>query len=292
MGIAFSGGGFRYTYFVGVMDVLVHKLRCVAPGTLLSGASCGALIAVFTKCGLPVETVLELTRKFSHECATNGVKGRLGIVLRAYLDAYLPHNAHELCDGNTFLAVTKVWPSIRTRLFSSFPTRPDLISAVMASCHLPSLSDGSFTVNFKGRLHIDGGLLSVVTPPPNAAHTVLVCSMPSKQIARLPAFIGRPRQADISISPDNFQDWPFSRTETTSLALEPPSPAFIDHMVERGRADAWAWAEAVGFARNGMPLLPPATKLEQLRQHVFSSSSSSSSSKLQADLPRVEVQFA
>jgi hypothetical protein len=35
------------------------------------------------------------------------VKGRLGIVLRSYLEVYLPHNAHELCDGNTFLAVTK-----------------------------------------------------------------------------------------------------------------------------------------------------------------------------------------
>jgi predicted acylesterase/phospholipase RssA len=64
---------------------------------------------------------------------------------------------------------------VRTRLFSSFPSRADLIAAVLASCHLPSLSDGSFTVNFKGRLHIDGGLLSVVTPPPDAAHPVLVC---------------------------------------------------------------------------------------------------------------------
>jgi hypothetical protein len=35
--------------------------------------------------------------------------------------------------------------------------------------------DGSFTVNFKGRLHIDGGLLSVLTPPPNTAHSVLIC---------------------------------------------------------------------------------------------------------------------
>eukprot|EP00878_Enallax_costatus_P031577 GHUV01034536.1.p1 GENE.GHUV01034536.1~~GHUV01034536.1.p1 ORF type:complete len:113 (+),score=22.76 GHUV01034536.1:208-546(+) len=68
-----------------------------------------------------------------------------------------------------------VWPAIRTRLFSSFPTRTDLINAMMASCHLPTLSDGSFTVNFNGRLHIDGGLLSVLTPPPGAAHTVHVC---------------------------------------------------------------------------------------------------------------------
>jgi hypothetical protein len=58
------------------MDVLVHQLRCVGANTLLSGASCGALIAVFTKCGLPVETVLELTRKFSHvsgiDCELHG----------------------------------------------------------------------------------------------------------------------------------------------------------------------------------------------------------------------------
>jgi hypothetical protein len=63
---AASAAAGRYTYFVGVMDVLVHQLGCVGAGTLLSGASCGALIAVFTKCGLPVETVLDLTRKFSH----------------------------------------------------------------------------------------------------------------------------------------------------------------------------------------------------------------------------------
>lgn len=41
------------------------------------------------------------------DCASKGVRGRLGVVLRAYLDAYLPDNAHELCDGSTFLAVTR-----------------------------------------------------------------------------------------------------------------------------------------------------------------------------------------
>lgn len=47
------------------------------------------------------------------DCAANGVKGRLGVVLRAYLEAYLPQDAHTLCDGVTFLAVTKgasTWP--------------------------------------------------------------------------------------------------------------------------------------------------------------------------------------
>jgi hypothetical protein len=68
-----------------------------------------------------------------------------------------------------------VWPNIRTRLHSTFPSRADLINAMLASCHLPRLSDGTFTVNFKGKLQLDGGLLSVVTPPPSTHHSVLVC---------------------------------------------------------------------------------------------------------------------
>lgn len=41
------------------------------------------------------------------DCAAKGVKGRLGTVLRAYLNRYLPQDAHTLCHGNTYLAVTK-----------------------------------------------------------------------------------------------------------------------------------------------------------------------------------------
>lgn len=39
--------------------------------------------------------------------------------------------------------------------------------------------------------------------------------------------------------------------------------------VERGRTDALAWAEAVGFTRNGQPVWPRAARLEQLRQQAF-----------------------
>jgi hypothetical protein len=41
------------------------------------------------------------------DCASQGVRGRLGIVLRSYLNAYLPDNAHKLCEGTTFFAVTR-----------------------------------------------------------------------------------------------------------------------------------------------------------------------------------------
>jgi hypothetical protein len=39
--------------------------------------------------------------------------------------------------------------------------------------------------------------------------------------------------------------------------------------VARGRADALAWAESVGFTRNGLPVFPTAQRIEQLRQQVF-----------------------
>lgn len=29
------------------------------------------------------------------------------MVLGSYLDAYLPEDAHQLCEGNTFLAITR-----------------------------------------------------------------------------------------------------------------------------------------------------------------------------------------
>lgn len=45
--------------------MLLHRLGIIGPSTPLSGASSGSLIAVFTKCGLPVEQVLQLTQEFS-----------------------------------------------------------------------------------------------------------------------------------------------------------------------------------------------------------------------------------
>jgi hypothetical protein len=49
------------------------------------------------------------------------------------------------------------------------------------------------------------------------------------------------------------------------LALTPPSDEFIEYLSERGRADAWGWAETVGLSRGGMPVLPSAARLAELR---------------------------
>ncbi|KIZ00064.1 hypothetical protein MNEG_7899 [Monoraphidium neglectum] len=260
LGIAFSGGGFRYAYFLGVGEVLLD-LGLVDPSTRVSGASSGSLGAVLLKCGFDARDVLLSTLNFAVDVRQHGIKGRLGPALRSYLQTHLPPCAGASNNGTTFLAVTQVWPSVRTMLHYSFGTKDELIDAMLASCHLPSISDGSITVRFKQRPHIDGGLLSVLTPPPDTTHTVNVCSMPSRQIARLPLYITRPAQSEISISPDSYQQWPYNRRETCALAVAPPQDEFIVDMYQRGLHDARSWAEAVGLTRDGRRLWPTAQEL-------------------------------
>lgn len=106
LGVAFSGGGFRYAYFIGVAQVL-QELGILYPTIPVAGASSGALSAVFVKLGFQMDYVMESTKEFALDCRVNGVKGRLGLALRAYLLKYLPQDAHVLCHDSTFLAVTR-----------------------------------------------------------------------------------------------------------------------------------------------------------------------------------------
>jgi hypothetical protein len=62
---------------------------------------------------------------------------RLGPLLREFLQQYLPPDAHELCSGNTHVAVTLLLPYWQTRMISQFDSREDLISALLTSCHIP-----------------------------------------------------------------------------------------------------------------------------------------------------------
>lgn len=59
------------------MDVFFHHLGIVGGNGPLSGASCGALIAVFTRCGLPVEIVVRLTRAFAQVWCADRLLKRL-----------------------------------------------------------------------------------------------------------------------------------------------------------------------------------------------------------------------
>ena len=76
------------------------------------------------------------------------------------LEEILPEDAHQRCEGTTFIAITKVklYGALRSKRVSSFSNRRDLVKALLASCHLPVLSTGALTTSFRGRRVIDGGV--------------------------------------------------------------------------------------------------------------------------------------
>lgn len=75
------------------------------------------------------------------------------------MEEILPEDAHQRCEGTTFIAITKVklYGALRSKRVSSFSNRRDLVKALLASCHLPVLSTGALTTSFRGRRVIDGG---------------------------------------------------------------------------------------------------------------------------------------
>jgi hypothetical protein len=75
----------------------------------------------------------------------------------------LPDDAHIRCSGTTHIGITKVKPygGLHSKRVSRFETREDLLDALVASCHLPFLSNGSLTTQFHGRSVMDGGKLRI-----------------------------------------------------------------------------------------------------------------------------------
>ena len=71
--------------------------------------------------------------------------------------------------------------------------------------------DNSLTTMYRGAQHYDGGLTNFIPIPPNVQQGIRVCCFPSKQINSV---------YNIQISPDNFEDWPYTMKE---VSLSPSS---------------------------------------------------------------------
>lgn len=63
------------------------------------------------------------------------------------------------------------WASLHSP--SCTGVQEDLVSALVASCHIPVYANGSFFVRHRGRLYVDGGLTAFIPSPPGL-HTVKV----------------------------------------------------------------------------------------------------------------------
>ena len=106
-----------------------------------------------------------------------GLYGIWGGIIRTWLDELLPLDADVQCDNRVTLVINKplipvpLLPAagppltalgqgcIERLAVSSFRDREDLISAAMASVHVPLFLDTRWTASFRGEACIDGSLV-------------------------------------------------------------------------------------------------------------------------------------
>ena len=145
-----------------------------------SGASAGALAATLAACQCDMHVALDRALDLSADAFERGPWGLYGIwggIIRTWLDELLPLDADVQCDNRVTLVINKplipvpLLPAagppltalgqgcIERLAVSSFRDREDLISAAMASVHVPLFLDTRWTASFRGEACIDGSLV-------------------------------------------------------------------------------------------------------------------------------------
>ncbi|XP_061706232.1 1-acylglycerol-3-phosphate O-acyltransferase Pnpla3-like isoform X6 [Cydia pomonella] len=159
MNLSFAGCGFLGIYHVGVA-VCFKKY---APHLLLgkiSGASFGALSACCLLCDVPIGEITSDVLRVVGEARAGSLgpfspSFNIQNVLLEGMDKYLPQDVHKIVSGKLHISLTRVYDG-KNVIVSEFPTRQDLMQALLASCFVPVFS-GVLPPRFHGIRYMDGG---------------------------------------------------------------------------------------------------------------------------------------
>ncbi|GLC38910.1 hypothetical protein PLESTM_000795000 [Pleodorina starrii] len=251
LGFGFSAGGFLYPYHLGILWEL-HELNILKDYKVqMAGASAGSLAVATYNCGLDPEKATQALHEFAENCRTKGTRYRLGGLLRDFLHAYLPADAHERCRGNTHVALTRLFPVVRNEMISEFDSKDDFVNALLTSCHIPFYFNGSWMTEFRGKFYMDGGVAAFIPRPPTE-YAVKVCCFPVNEVLatvqdRVAQYDRVASLLDVSISPDAFEPWPFDYARMVTWALVPADDDMLRYMINKGRRDARAWAQRMAL---------------------------------------------
>uniref|UniRef100_A0A383W6G1 Patatin n=1 Tax=Tetradesmus obliquus TaxID=3088 RepID=A0A383W6G1_TETOB len=214
-------------------------------GPLLRWARCCVSSCSSTCSQTRMSCAAELT---AAAAAAAAAAHRLGPLLREFLQQYLPPDAHELCSGNTHVAVTRLLPYWQTRMISDFSSRDDLIAALLTSCHIPWYFDGRWMTKFRGHYCVDGGVMAFIPSVPGAEYTVKVMCFPSSHLAKLKASTRSSRRLkrlhdllDIDITLDTYENWPYDLQQILKWALVASAQETSSLLIEKGKRDAALW---------------------------------------------------
>lgn len=230
LSFGFSAGGLVFPYLLGVASQLTDS-GVITEETKLGGASAGSLVAACAKSGVSYGSLVDSLLNLAHNCRVHGTQGRLAYFLEQELQQMLPEDIHERCNGSTYIAVTRVTPTVYPELVSQFSSKDDLIQTLLTSCHIPWYLDGQLVRWYRGAYYFDGGITNFIPSPPGT-NTVRVCCFPSRQLRRI---------GGIAISPDTYEEWPYTMNEMLNWAFRPASDHMLLQLMDKGRRDAEAW---------------------------------------------------
>ncbi|XP_067889233.1 patatin-like phospholipase domain-containing protein 4 isoform X1 [Heterodontus francisci] len=163
LNLTFSACGFLGIYHLGAAVALHrHGNKLLGKIQNYAGASGGALVAAVL---LLQPEKLEQCKEFTYRFAAEVRKQRLGAItpgydfmkqLREGMETILSADAHMKAHERLHVSITSV-KTLKNCLISSFPTREDLITVLLASSFVPFYA-GIKAVAYRGETWIDGGL--------------------------------------------------------------------------------------------------------------------------------------
>ncbi|CAG9792206.1 unnamed protein product [Diatraea saccharalis] len=235
MNLSFAGCGFLGIYHVGV-SVCFKKY---APHLLLgkiSGASFGALSACCLLCDLPIGELTSDVLRVVGEARAGSLgpfspSFNIQNVLLEGMEKYLPPDAHKKVSGKLHISLTRVYDG-QNVIVSEFPTRDDLMQALLASCFVPVFS-GLLPPRFHGIRYMDGGFSdnlpvldeNTITVSPFCGESDICPRDLSSQL-----FHVNVANTSIELSKQNINR--FARI------LFPPKPEVLSNMCKQGFDDA------------------------------------------------------
>ena len=158
--IGFAGGGFFLSWILGVTHGMrqfgVPYERCV-----LSGASSGAAVAAILLSGVDTAEVRDwiVDSPIMVECmkSPTGATLKGKALFTSIFEQFLSHDMTRY-NGRLYLLLCDQHHGLY--FVNTYRNRADLISALLATTHVPYFSDGSYAHMFRGQPHVDGAWTS------------------------------------------------------------------------------------------------------------------------------------
>ncbi|KAG2491686.1 hypothetical protein HYH03_010054 [Edaphochlamys debaryana] len=154
--IVWPGSGTCFFWQAGVMARLSERYRLASLPAV--GSSGGGLVALLGACEVPPGEAVRLAFRLAREAGVYerpwGLAGVWRGLVHRWLSELLPADAAARC-AHVSLVVTQV-PSLQPLKLSGWRCRNDLLTAALASAHIPFLLDGSFATSCRGQAVLDG----------------------------------------------------------------------------------------------------------------------------------------